>query len=365
MSIFEEFNNIKINNPNNSHIVNQFIKYYEHVYSNYNSFNKTSQEMYFKLNAIKKNIFFIASLKKQITSGQELEKYKGVGKKTVEKINQIIKHGYILEIKNFESTNNSKQNQKKINIIQELSSIHGIGTTKASEFYEKYNVTSIKDLINKYKKGQISLSEQMLLGIKYKKILIQEIPNSLILSLDIYITKIIHDYDKNFIIVFCGSFRRGKEFPSDIDILISHKNLHNLENSYKYLSEIVSLFDNIIVDKLTENFNTHFQAFGTFRNIPHLPQEYDKNKFNVNKNVFRLDIIIVPLQSFYPALMHFTGSGNFNKKMRIHAKSMGMKLNEYGLYKLENNKEVPLKITSEKDIFTHLLLKYISPENRV
>ena len=33
--------------------------------------------------------------------------------------------------------------------------------------------------------------------------------------------------------------------------------------------------------------------------------------------MIRLDIIVVPIQYFYPALMHFTGSGDFNQKLRL------------------------------------------------
>ena len=62
--------------------------------------------------------------------------------------------------------------------------------------------------------------------------------------------------------------------------------------------------------------------------------------------------------------MHFTGSAIFNQKMRLHAKSMNMKLSEYGLYKYVNKKEILLEINSENDIFNALLLKYIPPEKR-
>ena len=82
---------------------------------------------------------------------------------------------------------------------------------------------------------------------------------------------------------------------------------------------------------------------------------YNKKEFDVKKNVIRLDIIIVPNNFFYTALMHFTGSGDFNQKLRLHAKSLGMKLSEYGLTNLTDNSVV--SINSELDIFKFLLLK--------
>ena len=110
---------------------------------------------------------------------------------------------------------------------------------------------------------------------------------------------------------------------------------------------------------MTESSKRHFQGFATFKNIVDNYQDFD-----VKKSVIRLDIIIVPYSSYYTALMHFTGSAVFNQKMRLHAKSMNMKLSEYGLYKHINKKDVKLEINSENDIFDTLLLKYIPPEKR-
>ena len=50
--------------------------------------------------------------------------------------------------------------------------------------------------------------------------------------------------------------------------------------------------------------------------------------------------------------------------MRSKAQSLGYILNEYGLYKLDNDKKKRIKINSEKDIFNKLNMEYISPENR-
>ena len=86
--------------------------------------------------------------------------------------------------------------------------------------------------------------------------------------------------------------------------------------------------------------------------------------FDIKTNVIRLDIIIVPISSFYTALLHFTGSAVFNQKMRLHAKSMNMKLSEYGLYKNVGNKNIPIEINSEEDIFKYLKLKYVEPKKR-
>jgi len=356
MNKVEDFSNIKIKNTDNKYIVDEFIRYYMFIYSNYTQSQKSSKENYYKLQVILKVINLIAAFKQKITSGNQLAQIKGIGEKTIARINEIIDTGHLSEI---------KEKIKQVSAIKELSSIYGIGPTKASFFYENYKIKSIKDLIRADQKGIIELTNQMKLGIKYKNTLSEHIPRILIARLDLFVQEELIKIDKNFISIICGSYRRGKDFSSDVDILITNKKLLKKEDTGKYLKKVLDKLEKFfIVDKLTESYNTHFQGFASFKKIPDLPTQYDRKEFDVNKNVIRLDIIMVPDIYFFPALMHFTGSGVFNQKMRLHAKTLGMKLSEYGLVKNDKNKEVMIKVNSEADIFEALLLKYIPPEKR-
>ena len=357
MSIINDFTDIRVKNPNNKFIIDEFIRYFDWIYSNYTQSTKSSKENYYKLIVIKKTIVIIAKFPKTIQSGSDLANIKGIGPKTIARINEIIDFGVLSEIK-------SGQNQ--IEAVKELSEIYGIGPVKASEFYTLYNIINLKQLVNAYKKGLIVLTYQMKLGIKYKDKLKIKIPRILIARLDIFIHDKLYKLDKNFISVICGSYRRYKDFSSDVDILITHKNLKSKDDTGKYLKNILdNMSKYFIVDSLTTSFNTHFQGFASFKLIPDLPTDYDKSIFNPKTNVIRLDIIMVPIQYFYSALLHFTGSGDFNQKLRLHAKSLGYKLSEYGLVKVDKTgKEINLFANSEQDIFSTLLLKYIPPEKR-
>lgn len=357
MSIVNDFSDIKIKNPDNKYIVDEFIRYFDWIYSNYTQSAKSSKENYYKLLVIKKTIGIIAKFSKTILSGSDLANIKGIGPKTVARINEIIDTGKLSEIK-------SGQNQ--IVAVKELSEIYGIGPVKASEFYVKHNITNLKQLIDADKKGLIELTDQMKLGIKYKDKLKTKIPRILIARLDIFVHDTLYKLDKKFISVVCGSYRRGKDFSSDVDILITNKNLKSKEDTGKYLKIVLdNLSKYFIVDSLTTSYNTHFQGFASFKLIPNLPSDYSKTNFNIKTNVIRLDIIMVPIQYFYSALLHFTGSGDFNQKLRLHAKSLGFKLSEYGLVKTDNQgKQTHLVTNSEQDIFKALLLKYVPPEKR-
>lgn len=352
MDINNIFSYIIVNNLENKYIIDVFIEYYRFIYSNYSTIEKSSKEIYYKLATIKRTIDTISKYKKKIIHGNELEKIKGIGPKTIARIDEIIKTGKLSEI---------IEKEKQYESITELSQIYGIGPSKASLFYEQYGIKSIKDLIKASKNKKIILTHQMQLGIKYKNTLVDKIPHPLIKIAEKTILDKIKSSNSDLIAVVCGSFRRKKDFSSDIDILLTHPDITNTNNKQGiFLDKVVNILTNFfIIDKLTESSKRHFQGFATFKNIINNYPDFD-----VVNSVVRLDIIIVPYSSYYSAIMHFTGSAIFNQKMRLHAKSMNMKLSEYGLYKYVNKKEILLEINSENDIFNALLLKYIPPEKR-
>ena len=348
MNNVEDFSKIIIKNKDNKFIVDEFINYYMYIYTTYTESPKTSRENYYKLQIIKKIIDIISNYKTKIINGNEFKSIKGIGPKTIARIDEILKTGKLSEI--------IKQ-KEQVKSITELASIYGIGPSKASYFYKEYGIKTIDELL---KNKNIILTNQMKLGIKYKDNLNEHIPRILLARLENYIQEQLYKIDIDLISVICGSYRRGKDYSADIDILITHKKLKSKSGSEIIMEKIINHFDKkFIIDKLTTSHCSHFHGFASFKNIPNCPTEYDHSIFNIKNDVIRFDVIIVPIDSFYTALLHFTGSGQFNQNLRKHAKLLDMKLNEYGLFK--NNSKKSLLINSEVDIFKFLLLNYVPP----
>jgi DNA polymerase/3'-5' exonuclease PolX len=326
MSLF----NITLKNIKNKKIIDEFVKYYEYIYYNQDSFDNTPKEIYYKLLNVKRVIGILSNYKNEITM-DELEKLKNVkfiGDKSILRIKEILLKGFLSEIIQL------KEKQKS---IDELTKIYSISAKKANELYKK-GIKTIDDL-KKYDK----ITDQQKISLKYYDKLTDKIPKAVMKKFDTYLQKTLHKYDPNLIGVLCGSYRRGKDFSSDMDILITHSDLKNKKDCKKYADIVVMLLKNYLLDILTVGYNNHIQAYATF-----------------DKLFVRCDIIVVPIDSFYTALMHFTGNYDFNMNMRKIAKDKNMKLNEYHLTK--NNKN--LKITSEKDIFNYLDMEYIPPNKR-
>jgi DNA polymerase (family 10) len=78
-------------------------------------------------------------------------------------------------------------------------------------------------------------------------------------------------------------------------------------------------------------------------------------------NMRKLDITYTPYQSWATALLHSTGSKNFNIKMRKIAIDKGFKLNEKGLFTFSGQQ---IYTPTEADIFSALGLQYVPPDGR-
>jgi DNA polymerase (family 10) len=76
----------------------------------------------------------------------------------------------------------------------------------------------------------------------------------------------------------------------------------------------------------------------------------------------QVDVRALPRESFGAALQYFTGSKDHNVALRARCLRMGYTLNEYGLYRLEDNSKVAGE--TEQEIYSALGLAWIPPELR-
>lgn len=301
----------------------------------------------FRLKQVRNVLEAIKKYNKPITRGEDLQDIKGVGKHSIDRINEILKTGKLSEIKkNTQSNDFSKY-------IDELKNIIGIGPRSAYELVTVHNIKSVDQLIKAHKNKRIQLNSQVLLGLKYHNVYKQNIPRQEIDQIYNYVATYAKKCNPDLHIIICGSYRRLKMTSNDIDILITHpkiKTKHDIQTKKNYLILLVNALRKagFLLDDLTDKFyEKKYMGFC----------QLDKNH-----DVRRIDIRYVPYESYYAAILYFTGSGPFNQKMRLIAKQMGYKLNEYGIYD-NNGKKISIK--SEKDIFDALGMEYLPPEQRI
>ena len=129
-----------------------------------------------------------------------------------------------------------------------------------------------------------------------------------------------------------GSIRRGAETSGDIDILATGNDPTVMSTFTKY--------------KLVERI---------------LGQGDTKSSVRLIGGI-QADLRLVPEESRGAAMQYFTGSKSHNIALRDRAIARGFKLNEYGLFRVDDGTTIAGRI--EKDIYSALGLEDIPPELR-
>lgn len=299
-------------------------------------YHKSQGTNSFKIRSFIKAINILKTIEFEIISGEQLDKYPGIGKGTINRIDEIINSGNLSEIKD---TNKD---------LNDLITLTGIGPSTASKLLT--NGITLEKLRNNQELANKTLTHHQLIGLKYYDDINQRIPYSEIQSIEKYIKKKLKIIDPNVSFKICGSFRRKKPESGDIDILIYYDNVV-YENPYilkKLVSELTKV--KFLVDHLTELGSTKYMGMCKL------------NEECLNR---RIDIRFIHNKNVPFALLYFTGSGEFNKNMRIYANKLGYKLNEYNIENIREPTQGPIYCNNERDIFRFFKLKYVKPEDRV
>jgi DNA polymerase (family X) len=131
-----------------------------------------------------------------------------------------------------------------------------------------------------------------------------------------------------------GSLRRGRETVGDLDLLVTGP------DPYPAL-----------------------ERFATFPRVDEiLARGENKISARVGRDGLQVDVRTLPPDTFGAAMQYFTGSKDHNVAIRTRAVKMGLKLSEYGLFRVEDDARVAG--VTEQDVYGALGLPWIPPELR-
>jgi DNA polymerase/3'-5' exonuclease PolX len=242
--------------------------------------------------------------------------------------------------------------------VDDLVTVSGIGEKTALRFYRDYGIKSVADLISQWRKGVFTVSKHKLthhieLGLKYYDDFRVRIPRDEIDRFLPTVKKYVRELDSKLMFEIAGSYRRKKADSGDIDILLSHPDLKTKDDlasaSRNYLALFVEklLDEGLLIDHLDEDFTSYYKGVILLDKIPR-----------------RIDVMIIPNQTWAAALMHNTGSGPFNQRIRGYALSKGYHLSQHGLFRVKDGEKTIIPTTSEREIFDILSVQYLKPEER-
>jgi len=129
-----------------------------------------------------------------------------------------------------------------------------------------------------------------------------------------------------------GSIRRGTETSGDIDILASGADPHVMS------------------------------AFTMYKAVERVLGQGETKSSVLLSGGIQADLRLVPEESRGAAMQYFTGSKSHNIALRDRAMARGFKLNEYGLFRIEDDALIAGR--TEKEIYRALGLAEIPPELR-
>jgi len=275
---------------------------------------------------------------------KQLEEIPGIGKDLALKIVELI------------TTGKSQYHQDLLKTfpkgLLDMLHVRGVGPKKVKLFYASLQIDSIEKLRDAAERGLLRDLPKM--GEKSEAEILVALGHydkhqeRMMLSQAIYQVDKILDYMKKCPHVvkvdYAGSLRRMKDTIGDLDVLTAVK---NPEKVHKEVMEYFIKYPE--VEKVIGSGPTKTSV--------------------ILKSGIQSDLRVIDEQRFGAAMHYFTGSKAHNVNIRDRAKRMGLKINEYGVFKLKEKKngeieEVFFTGKTEEEVFKSVGLPYIQPEMR-
>lgn len=261
----------------------------------------------------------------------KIQEVRGIGESILQKIGEYLETGKIKAYEEYKS--------KIPEGLLELLSVPYIGPSTLRTLYNTLHITNFDELIKACEDKLLrnlpnfgpKKEENILKGLLRYKEQTYRHPIGLIYDDIINLLEEVRKIKGVVRAEVAGSFRRMKETVGDIDILASGKNS----------SEIIKNFTKLPI-------------------IKEILSEGETKSSVILTTGIQADLRVVEEISFGACLQYFTGSKNHNVKLRGIAKDMGLKINEYGIFR--GDKMIPCP--EEEDVYITLGLPWIPPEIR-
>ncbi|MGZ3809057.1 MAG: helix-hairpin-helix domain-containing protein, partial [Bacteriovorax sp.] len=263
----------------------------------------------------------------------DLSEYRGIGKDLSEKIKGYVETGHIPLLDKL-----AKGHPKG---IIELARIENLGPKRIQKLHDVLGISSLKDLKRAALKEQIQevkgfgkkTEKKILEGIKdLTKIRnVGRVPLHIADQVAQQLVQYLKKSKDVKQIEVAGSYRRRKETVGDLDILVTCEDSKNL-----------------------------IDHFVSYENVKNIISKGPTKSSVVLRDGLHIDLRVLKEESFGSGLYYFTGSKAHNIEARKIAKKMGMKINEYGVFK----GKIKIAGKTEEEVFRAIHLDYIPPELR-
>lgn len=268
-------------------------------------------------------------------SRRKLTDIEGIGKDLADKITALASSGTLEQLETL---------KKEVpQSVLAMMRVPGLGPRRAALLYKQLKVSTLDELrqacvdhkVRDLKGLGAKTEDSILAGIAFaaeagKRVLWAEA--------DEFVQEILAYMRANAAvrqIEAAGSYRRGRDTVGDLDFLA--------------------------VAKDAKAVMDHMAAF------PGMAEVSSRGPTKLSgrlKSGMNLDLRVVPEESFGAAMQYFTGSKAHNVIVRSRAKDRGLKVNEYGVFRLEGPAEKQIAGRTEEEVYAALELPCFPPEMR-
>ena len=259
----------------------------------------------------------------------------GLGKDLAEKVAALCATGTVPLLEELQS----QVPQSVLTLLR----IPGLGPKKAAVLFKELNISTLDQLraaceaqeIRKLKGFGAKTEEAILSGIAMAKTAGDRMrwadADAIAQTIKTYL-QTCPDVEQ---LEVAGSYRRGKDTIGDLDFLVVSSD----------------------VEKVMDHFAAFDESAGVIGRGP--------TKIAIRlASGLQVDMRVVPAESFGAALVYFTGSKDHNIILRSLAKDRGLKINEYGVFRVDTKREKLIAGRTEKEVYDTLGLPWIPPELR-
>lgn len=266
---------------------------------------------------------------------RQLTDIDGIGKDLAEKCRVLVVNGELPQLQ--------KLLAQIPRTVLDLLRIPSLGPKKAKVLYQELGITTLDALRAACEAGQVrglkgfgaKTESAILHGIEIATLANQRILWAEANDLAQQLLQHLRECRSIERMEMAGSYRRGRETVGDLDILV------------------VSSDPDEVMD-----------CFGEF---PEREETIARGKTKMSlrlSNGLSVDLRVVLSESFGAALQYFTGSKDHNVTLRGMARQQGMRINEYGVYRVNGDDQTYVAGAEEEDVYKALGLPWFPPELR-
>ncbi|KAI0302354.1 hypothetical protein B0F90DRAFT_1836880 [Multifurca ochricompacta] len=299
---------------------------------------------------------------RKITASErsEVQKLPFIGAKISKMIDEYLFYGEIAEIE-------EKRKSERFVSLSLFASIYGIGPVTARKLYDR-GLRTLRDLEAYYEAdigpapiGQSDSTEMNIrIALELRDDLVQTISRDEVEAIHSTILDHLNAVEPGCVSTLVGGYRRGKPASNDIDIVFTHPNTTSAKGlCTRLIARLRSsgLVTHVMHLSSFHEYNTlrtaHWDSLEKALTVYRTPNDGQHR---------RVDLICALPDTYWTAVVGWTGGTTFERDLRSAAKAIGLKFDSSGITRRRDSKIIYPR--SEKEVFDIIGLPWVDPTLR-